>query len=127
MVVTRFPPHKPTRERKGSGKSHTIPKETKRRVEKVYSAMCQLSQRLTLQRKNSGVDWRWFQLGLISQITRVRVSPPPLIQEKMKLDAIISETLVGALEALNDLKVTKENIVSFFQDKEGQYVAIFYT
>lgn len=77
--------------------------------------------------KHSGVDWRWFQLGLISQITRVRVSPPPLIQEKMKLDAIISETLVGALEALNDLKVTKENIVSFFQDKEGQYVAIFYT
>ena len=27
---------------------------------------------------NSGVDWRWFQLGLISQITRVRVSPPQL-------------------------------------------------
>lgn len=44
----------------------------------------------------------------------------------MKLDAIISETLVGALEALNDLKVTRENVINIFQNKEGQYVAIFY-
>lgn len=44
----------------------------------------------------------------------------------MKIDAIISNTLVSALEVLNDLKVAKENIINFFQNKEGQYVAIFY-
>ena len=43
-----------------------------------------------------------------------------------KLDAIISPTLVGILDKLNDLIVQKEDIVSIIQNTEGQYVAIFY-
>jgi galactokinase len=43
-----------------------------------------------------------------------------------KLDAIISPTLVGILDKLNDLTVQKEDIVSIIQNTEGQYVAIFY-
>lgn len=44
----------------------------------------------------------------------------------MKADAIFSNTLVGILDELNSLGVQKEFVVNIFQNKEGQYVAIFY-
>lgn len=42
------------------------------------------------------------------------------------IDAIFSDTLVGMLDKLNDLKVQKEDVVNIFQNIEGLYVAIFY-
>jgi hypothetical protein len=44
----------------------------------------------------------------------------------MKIDAVISETLIGVLDKLNELKVQKEDIVTFLQNTKGQYIAIFY-
>ena len=66
--------------------------------------------------RHSGVDWRWFQLGLISQITRVRVSPPQLNSGEMekKVDAIFSDTLIGILDELNHAKVQREDVVNIF-------------
>lgn len=43
-----------------------------------------------------------------------------------RLDAILSSTLVGILDKMNDLKVPKEDVINIFQDTNGQYVAIFY-
>lgn len=43
------------------------------------------------------------------------------------IDAIFSDTLVGILDKLNDLKVQREDVVNIFQNIEGQYVAIFYS
>lgn len=57
----------------------------------------------------------------------VRLYPPQLIQEKMKIDAIISDTLVGVLDSLNDLKVERKDIVNIFQNTVGQYIAVFYS
>ena len=55
-------------------------------------------------------------------------TPETIIQEKMKtVDAIFSDTLVGILDKLNDLKVPREDVVNIFQNTEGQYVAIFYS
>ena len=42
------------------------------------------------------------------------------------IDAIFSDTLVGILDKLNDLKVTREDVVNIFQNTQGQYVAVFY-
>ena len=50
-----------------------------------------------------------------------------IIQEKMKIDAIISDTLVGVLDSLNDLKVERKDIVNIFQNTVGQYIAVFYS
>lgn len=43
------------------------------------------------------------------------------------IDAIFSDTLVGILDKLNDLKVQREDVVNIFQNIEGQYVAVFYS
>lgn len=43
------------------------------------------------------------------------------------IDAIFSDTIVGILDKLNDLKVAREDVVNIFQNIEGQYVAIFYS
>lgn len=45
----------------------------------------------------------------------------------MKIDAIISGTLVGVLDKLNDLKIPRENVVNVFQNTAGDYVAIYYS
>lgn len=45
----------------------------------------------------------------------------------MKIDAIISDTLVGVLDSLNDLKVERKDIVNIFQNTVGQYIAVFYS
>lgn len=44
----------------------------------------------------------------------------------MKIDALISETLVELIESLNSRQVKKEDIVTVLQDKLGQYIAIYY-
>lgn len=44
----------------------------------------------------------------------------------MKIDALISETLVELIESLNSRKVKKEDIVTVLQDISGQYIAIYY-
>jgi hypothetical protein len=43
-----------------------------------------------------------------------------------RLDAIFSDTLVGILDNLNNLNVTREDIVNIFQNTAGKYIAIFY-
>ena len=43
------------------------------------------------------------------------------------IDAIFSDTIVGILDKLNNLKVAREDVVNIFQNTEGQYVAIFYS
>lgn len=43
------------------------------------------------------------------------------------IDAIFSDTIVGILDKLNDLKVAREDVVNIFQNTAGQYVAIFYS
>lgn len=45
----------------------------------------------------------------------------------MKADAVISNTLVGVLDKLNDLSIKRQDIVNVFQNKDGYYVAIFYS
>lgn len=44
----------------------------------------------------------------------------------MKIDALISETLVELIESLNSRQIKKEDIVTVLQDKSGQYIAIYY-
>lgn len=44
----------------------------------------------------------------------------------MKIDALISETLVELIESLNSRQVKKEDIVTVLQDKSGQYIVIYY-
>ena len=43
-----------------------------------------------------------------------------------KLDAIISDTLRGAIESINSIEVPREDIVSTLQNSKGQYVILFY-
>lgn len=43
------------------------------------------------------------------------------------IDAIFSDTLIGILDNLNDLKVKREDVVNIFQNAKGQYIAIFYS
>ena len=45
----------------------------------------------------------------------------------MKADAVISNTLVGVLDKLNDLGVKKQDVINVFQNRDGYYVAIFYS
>ena len=43
------------------------------------------------------------------------------------IDAIFSGTIVGILDKLNELKVTREDVVNIFQNTKGQYIAVFYS
>lgn len=45
----------------------------------------------------------------------------------MKVDAIISETIVGVVEELNKYDVKRENVINVFQNSRGQYVAFYYS
>ena len=42
------------------------------------------------------------------------------------VDAIFSDSLIGVLDKINDLKIKKEDIVNIFQNDKKQYVAIFF-
>ena len=44
----------------------------------------------------------------------------------MKIDALISNTLVDLLDVVNKEKVPRENIVSVLQNTQGQWTAIYY-
>ena len=43
------------------------------------------------------------------------------------IDAIISDTLVGLIDTLNESGVKKDDIVTVLQNNQGQYVAVFYS
>lgn len=44
----------------------------------------------------------------------------------MKIDALISETLVELIENLNSRQVKREDIITVLQNISGQYIAIYY-
>lgn len=44
----------------------------------------------------------------------------------MKIDAFISPVLSNIIERLNEIHVKKEDIISVFQNKLGEYVVVFY-
>lgn len=45
----------------------------------------------------------------------------------MKIDAVISRTIASIVDKLNNLKVERQNVINVFQNKEGYYIAIFYS
>lgn len=78
------------------------------------------------------IDWRWFQHGLISHSTWVRVPLLLLIifktmgEEKVKLMyAIYAPTIRGIVEQANEIGIQRDDIVSLLEN-EGQYVLTYY-
>lgn len=79
------------------------------------------------------IDWRWFQHGLISHSTWVRVPLLLLIifkimgeEKKVKLMyAIYAPTIRGIVEQANEIGIQREDIVSLMEN-EGQYVLTYY-
>lgn len=45
---------------------------------------------------------------------------------KKKMDAIIAPTLTGVIDKINNLGITKNDVVNVFQNDSGSYMAVFY-
>ena len=47
-------------------------------------------------------------------------------EKSVRIDAIVSPTLIGVINEMNKEGIRKENIVAIFQNNEGMYVSVFY-
>lgn len=47
-------------------------------------------------------------------------------KKSVRIDAIVSPTLIGVINEMNKEGIKKDNIVTIFQNKEGMYVSVFY-